>query len=162
MVVGSLIILLNYLLPSLVCYIEKRRVGGVRYATLEWFTTGTLQLQRLAHEGLGYGEWSKCDDEIPIASPNKLLAVLDVRNPKHPQLELSGTQVDGEDSRDKFVPTDEGLKRQPSMNAIDIEFLEDQRSEKHGEVIKQTIVHTATDRTLTGNIEVSSHPALSE
>lgn len=56
MLVGSLIILLNYTLPLLVHSIEKRKAGGARYATLEWFATGTLQLQRLAHEGLGYGK----------------------------------------------------------------------------------------------------------
>jgi hypothetical protein len=108
MLVGSLIILLNYTLPSLVHFIEKRKAGGACYATLEWFATGTLQLQRLAHEGLGYGKWSKCDDEIPISSPNELLAVLDVRNSKHPRLKSSSTPADREDDRYKFASMDKG------------------------------------------------------
>jgi hypothetical protein len=120
MLVGSLIILLNYTLPSLVHSIEKRKAEGVHYATLEWFATGTLQLQRLAHEGLGYGKWSKCDDEIPISSPNELLAVLDISNSKHPRLQSSSTPADGKDDRYKFASMEKGsMKHQEIIEEID-------------------------------------------
>jgi hypothetical protein len=40
----------------------------------------------MAHEGLGYGTWYKCDEEIPIMDSDDYLAVLDISNPKHPKL----------------------------------------------------------------------------
>ncbi|KAF2734239.1 hypothetical protein EJ04DRAFT_466936 [Polyplosphaeria fusca] len=60
------------------------------YASLEWTATSTLQLQRLAHEALGYGQWSKSADENPVTRTGERLAVLDVGNVKHPALERIG------------------------------------------------------------------------
>lgn len=80
-----MIIIANYALPPFVHSMEKKRNG---YASSEWYTTGTLQLQRLAHEGIGYGTWSGCDGEVPLANSSALLANLDLRDPTHPILEL--------------------------------------------------------------------------
>jgi hypothetical protein len=82
---------MNYALPSLVRRIRGRKPGSL-YAGLEWCSTGTLQLQRMAHEGLGYGTWYKCDEEIPMVDSDDYLAVLDISNPKHPKLKLEVIQ----------------------------------------------------------------------
>jgi hypothetical protein len=47
----------------------------------------TLQLHRLAHEGIGHGDWTKCDRNVPITSSP--LAVLDVSDATHPKLKAS-------------------------------------------------------------------------
>lgn len=58
-----------------------------KYARLEWESNGVLQLQRLAHEELGFGEWKNCDKNVPIATVPTKLATLDISDPKHPRLE---------------------------------------------------------------------------
>ncbi|KAF2745591.1 hypothetical protein M011DRAFT_478755 [Sporormia fimetaria CBS 119925] len=89
--VGGLVVFLQLLLESF--YIHSSRLGVKRYKyqRLEWCVNGTLQLQRLAHEELGYGKWSKCDDHVPLEDDDSPLAVLNLKNVKHPR--LSGRPV---------------------------------------------------------------------
>ncbi|OJD30954.1 cytochrome p450 protein [Diplodia corticola] len=65
-----------------------RRDGADPYARLEWAANGTLQLQRLAHEGLGAGGvWTRCVDDVPVtADGRERLAALDLSDPEHPRL----------------------------------------------------------------------------
>jgi hypothetical protein len=56
------------------------------YAAIEWSQTNILQLQRLAHEEAGYGEWSRCDKDVPVTESGQLIAGLDLRNTTHPLL----------------------------------------------------------------------------
>jgi len=65
-----------------------RRYRIQEYKQLEWNTNGTLQLQRLAHEGLGAGTWSKAADWIPVTRQGDSLAILDSTNPNHPRLRV--------------------------------------------------------------------------
>lgn len=83
LVSGLLIVLVSYLLEPLSSVILKR-YGHHRHQHLEWTANSTLQLQRLAHEGLGLGTWSKCTDDIPITKPDELLGCLDTTDCKHP------------------------------------------------------------------------------
>lgn len=46
------------------------------YSGLEWMANSTLQLQRLAHEGLGIGTWSRGYNAIPVTEPGEMLGVL--------------------------------------------------------------------------------------
>lgn len=46
----------------------------------------TLQLQRLAHEELGFGTWSRGAHEMPSTEPDELLGYLDITDPGHPVL----------------------------------------------------------------------------
>ncbi|KAK0621819.1 hypothetical protein B0T17DRAFT_642089 [Bombardia bombarda] len=50
-------------------------------------------LQRMAHEELGMGIWSRCDETIPVTSGNATLAVLDVSDEKHPLLQVSNEKT---------------------------------------------------------------------
>lgn len=54
----------------------------------EWNATSTLQLQRLAFEGIGSGTWSCTSSETPVTLPNQPLATLDFKKPpaSHPYL----------------------------------------------------------------------------
>ncbi|KAI3319692.1 hypothetical protein HD806DRAFT_547935 [Xylariaceae sp. AK1471] len=84
-VVGSLIILTSYLLEP-VSKLLYKKWGCKTYAYLEWTTNSTLQLQRLAHEELALGTWSKGTGEVPTTEPGDLLGCLDISNPDHPVL----------------------------------------------------------------------------
>ncbi|KAK8088380.1 hypothetical protein PG997_003341 [Apiospora hydei] len=83
-----LITTVNMTLESLAACIQKRcRLDP--YSRLEWNTNHTLQLQRLAHEGLGLGEWTDCDKAIPVmraGSQHAELASLDIGEKDHPRL----------------------------------------------------------------------------
>ncbi|RYC65041.1 hypothetical protein CHU98_g1142 [Xylaria longipes] len=71
-VVGGLIIVTSYLLEPISKLLHKKW-GFKTHAHLEWTTNATLQLQRLAHEELGFG-------------------CLDISNTKHPALSLPHKQ----------------------------------------------------------------------
>ena len=58
-----------------------------QYSRLEWSTNGTFQLQRLAHEELGIGEWESADEVIPTTKSHTDLAPLDISDLKHPRLD---------------------------------------------------------------------------
>ena len=45
-----------------------------------------LQLQRLAHEGIGSGTWSKTTSENPITKKFQRLGMLDIRDQRRPLL----------------------------------------------------------------------------
>lgn len=89
---GTIIILTNCILESDLHYtiircISRKARDKVRYHRLEWYTNGTLQLQRLAHEQTGFGKWSRCDEEIPVTEAGDQLSPLDLDDPKHPKLQ---------------------------------------------------------------------------
>lgn len=52
----------------------------------EWLSGSTLQLQRVAHENLGLGEWKRTDELIPTTARGITLGVLDITDLKHARL----------------------------------------------------------------------------
>ena len=56
------------------------------YTYLEWQTNDTLQLQRLAHEELGYGTWSRAVAGNPVTAAGEKLSVLGIKDDTHPVL----------------------------------------------------------------------------
>ncbi|KAF9636464.1 hypothetical protein BFW01_g7360 [Lasiodiplodia theobromae] len=95
---GFLVIVVAATFEPLVGCIQ-RRWGKARgqYARLEWTATETLQLQRLAHEELGFGgAWTGAAETVPVTAPGELLAMLDVRDLEHPRL-LLGKKWEGAD-----------------------------------------------------------------
>ncbi|KAI0536531.1 hypothetical protein GGR58DRAFT_503168 [Xylaria digitata] len=83
--VGLLLILVSYLLEPMFESLHKRK-GYKQYAYLEWVAGATLQLQRLAHEEIGFGTWSEGTETIPMAKEGELLGSLDITDPRHPIL----------------------------------------------------------------------------
>lgn len=66
----------------------------LRLAHAEWQAGTTLQLQRLAHEGLGLGAWSKTTGAVPVTRPGDVMGVLDVGNIQHPRLVAPATRME--------------------------------------------------------------------
>lgn len=89
--VGGLIMLVSVYLPPVTARIQRNRNT---YASLEWVSNDTLQLQRLAHEAVGAGEWEGACDDHPLARKHDLLAVLDITNQKHPVLRVVSNRVE--------------------------------------------------------------------
>ncbi|KAI0444191.1 hypothetical protein F4803DRAFT_561064 [Xylaria telfairii] len=89
-IVGVLVIIVSYLLEPILTY-AQRRWRYREYENLEWISNGTLNLQRLAYDQSGLGNWSNCNDSIPITKANELLGSLDLTDLEHPKLSRSST-----------------------------------------------------------------------
>jgi hypothetical protein len=106
LIIGVLIIALDMGLGPTVAWWRRRKyrkhqvqdtegasegdVGHPLHSTLEWSQMSVLQLQRLAHESVGYRDWSNCDKTVPVTERGQLLACLEYSNLKHPLLQGSG------------------------------------------------------------------------
>ena len=67
-------------------FYNKYNLGG--YRRVEWCINQTLQLQRLAHEEIGFGTWSRTSKQNPITRPNEVLAEVDAANLARPALKI--------------------------------------------------------------------------
>ncbi|KAL6155178.1 hypothetical protein ACJQWK_01354 [Exserohilum turcicum] len=86
--IGGLIMLISACLPAATTRIQRNRKP---FSSLEWISNDTLQLQRLAHEAVGAGDWTGARDDYPLTRKNDLLAVLDIADRKHPVLRSQPT-----------------------------------------------------------------------
>ncbi|KAJ4303483.1 hypothetical protein N0V90_002378 [Kalmusia sp. IMI 367209] len=77
------------------CNRDQRRKPS--YSRLEWDNNSFLQLQRLAHEAIGLGTWSRSRTGVPVTAPGELLGVLDVTDSDHPVLKHSGVDEELQD-----------------------------------------------------------------
>lgn len=74
-VIGALIIAISYLLEHIQAWLYRHRNLN-EYAYLEWTANETLQLQRMAYQGVGSGNWSRYTDRIPLTEMGDILADL--------------------------------------------------------------------------------------
>lgn len=74
-VIGALIVGISYLLEHIQAWLYRHR-NLKEYAYLEWNANETLQLQRMAYQGVGLGRWSRYADRIPITEAGDMLADL--------------------------------------------------------------------------------------
>ena len=126
LVLGVIIIILDMGLEPTVAWWQRRtykkhqlrddsfgnngKASHPLFGAIEWSQTSTLQLQRLAHEEAGYGEWSKCDKDVPVTEPGQLISSLDLRNIAHPLLKQQrATPVSEWDTVTSFRPW--GIRR---------------------------------------------------
>ncbi|KAI1126267.1 hypothetical protein F5Y10DRAFT_245249 [Nemania abortiva] len=98
LVFGLAIIAVSCWLEQLASCIQ-RRWGRDDYQHLEWITNGALQLQRLAHEELGIGEWESCDTSIPVTRQLDELATLDLTDRSHPRFASRPKEIAGPPSQ---------------------------------------------------------------
>lgn len=96
---GTLIVILESTLESIAVRLERRDI--LKIPTAEWFSNETLQLQRMAHEELGLGDWEGCTrpGAVPITKNGQFLGTLN-NDAKHPRLvnlaAVPKTQIDEE------------------------------------------------------------------
>lgn len=72
---GILIVVASYTADPLIALLYSRRKYQ-EYKYLEWAANGTMQLQRLAYQGLGSEKWTNYTDDVPRTSPGLLNADL--------------------------------------------------------------------------------------
>ncbi|CAJ2500265.1 Uu.00g031180.m01.CDS01 [Anthostomella pinea] len=83
---GGLIMAISWILEPLFTFLEKRFKLLSQYARLEWAVNSALQMQRLAHEQLGAGSWTRGAESVPLTEADAELGVLDLADEKHPRL----------------------------------------------------------------------------
>lgn len=122
--IGGLIMLISACLPALTARMQRKKP----FASLEWITNDTLQLQRLAHEAVGAGDWEGTCDDYPRTQRGDLLAVLDITDPKHPKLQLPAkAETVREEERDSVTQVGEEREEQQE------ERHEEQHASQHDE-----------------------------
>lgn len=85
-----------------------------QYSRLEWNTNGTLQLQRIAYEELGIGDWAGCDERVPFVPTHIGLPPLDLSDAKHPIIQ-SPQKSNGNDGVDGSLRSKIKLKWREAM-----------------------------------------------
>lgn len=85
-----------------------------QYSRLEWNTNGTLQLQRIAYEELGIGDWAGCDERVPFVPTHTDLPPLDLSDAKHPIIQ-SPQKSKGNDGVDGSLRSKIKLKWREAM-----------------------------------------------
>ncbi|KAF2090371.1 hypothetical protein K490DRAFT_35524 [Saccharata proteae CBS 121410] len=131
-VLGGLIIAVSYTLEVLTSFVSRRLRLGL-YQRVEWTANETLQLQRLAHEELGAGNWETRTRGVPVTAFGERLAVLDLSWPEHPRLRCGqgeGMGVAGKEKETAVVRSDEIS----SPTATTVTMTTSQGSERSGSV----------------------------
>ncbi|ROW13909.1 hypothetical protein VPNG_03592 [Cytospora leucostoma] len=80
-ITGLLIIVISYIIEPVLSILHARK-RYEEYKFLEWSADATLQLQRLAYQGLGSERWSNYTDTIPKTRPAYFLADLALAYPQ--------------------------------------------------------------------------------
>lgn len=101
----------------------RHRKSHWSYAQLEWQTNSILQLQRLAHEGVGQGTWSNTLSTVPITEKGEELGILDVSNATHPRLIRSknwsrGSIYEREDKPNAYSSVDQVASNSRSVSPV--------------------------------------------
>lgn len=120
LIIGTLIVLVQYSLETIVVWLERR--GVIKSSSADWFSNSTLQFQRMAHEELGIGDWEGCRGPgvIPVTRKGQLLGVLDVTDPEHPRLMNPAASSQKSENAASFVDgsTKEGAAANGSQTEV--------------------------------------------
>ena len=85
LIVGSLLISISLILPSLVGAL-RHVFKWKKYKGLQWTLDSKLQMQRLAYEEAGQGYWTGGADSVPVTRENDLLGIPEGVDVNHPRL----------------------------------------------------------------------------
>ena len=111
LIIGGIVQLVALFLDDLLILLLKihrlRDNPDYSYAYAEWRTGSILQLQRLAQEGVGAGNWSGATDLVPVTIPGERLAALDLQKPEHPKLAPPAHELTP-------IITDNSFRKRPS------------------------------------------------
>lgn len=85
LIIGGLLVIVDLSLEWILDLFQRKK-SQYRYSQLEWKSNNTLQLQRLAYEGIGSGTWLRAVETVPITLTDELLTGLDIKDQNHPRL----------------------------------------------------------------------------
>ncbi|KAF2004093.1 hypothetical protein P154DRAFT_572543 [Amniculicola lignicola CBS 123094] len=114
LVIGLVLMLMAVFLEQIAGWVDRiRHDGKPSYKQLEWETNSTLQLQRLAHESLGFGDWSHPTDVVPVTKKGGDIGILDFTDLGHPSLRHPTERESGQNlvrtSRNKVEESNSSL-----------------------------------------------------
>lgn len=146
LIIGILIIFLESAQETIVVWLESRNI--IKTSSTEWFSNDTLQLQRMAHEELGLGEWECCRGKaVPVTQKGQLLGVFNTTDPEHPTLvnpsavsEKPENPPDADQCDDQQVPGD-GSETEVNGNSSSAPQGNIQSSASHNNTGDSTIEH---------------------
>lgn len=133
--IGGLIMLIAACLPSVTARLQRKKP----FAGIEWVTNDTLQLQRLAHEAVGAGQWQGACDDYPRTRKGDRLAVIDISDKEHPVLRAPAAAEIVKEAEQAEGSQDEepGMEEQRSERSIEEQIEERNtagpREERNGE-----------------------------
>ncbi|KAK7985794.1 hypothetical protein PG996_004965 [Apiospora saccharicola] len=149
---GALIVVISFVIPPILCFLQKRGWYN-KYAYLEWEGDTAIQLHRVAHDELGYGHWSRCDETIPITRTDDLLAPFDISDPSHPMLvhiddNTTPTETSSEEAS-RHSSSDEETAQESSPRMARMQFLgiPPRQSAEHFRMLTPTLSWASTSTT---------------
>ena len=113
LLVGSLLVVTQLLLESIMGFI-RAKMHWKEYKSLQWAVDDKLQMQRLAYEESGQGQWSGGADSVPVIWNNDKIGVPMNNDMAHPRLSRARNASISYDPR---APEAEGL-----MNKVDTTY----------------------------------------
>jgi hypothetical protein len=121
---GVVIILVSTFVDELYTTLLKHsrlcRNPQLVYSGVEWRAASTLQTQRLAHENLGLGNWTRADGSFPVTERDEMLGSLDVTDPRHPRMTTGTRELDSlkahQDSKAHFATEEQRYSRVSSID----------------------------------------------
>ena len=96
LVIGSILIATSLVIDTLVGFI-RRKYHRKEFKSLQWTLDEKLQLQRLAYEEAGQGEWTGCADPVPVTKKYDKIGVPKDVDEKHPRLSHTSGQPEKKD-----------------------------------------------------------------
>ena len=85
LIFGGFLIVTSLIIDSLVGLI-RRKLDWKKYKSLQWTLDEKLQLQRLAYEEAGQGNWSGCAGSVPVMKKSDRIGVPNCVDEMHPRL----------------------------------------------------------------------------
>lgn len=96
LIVGSILIATSSVIDTLVGSI-RRKYHWKEFKSLQWTLDEKLQLQRLAYEEAGQGDWTGCAGPVPVTKNYDKIGVPKDVDEKHPRLSLMSGQPEKND-----------------------------------------------------------------
>ena len=94
LLVGALLVITNLTLDIIIGFWRKRFQKN-DYKRLQWILDDKLQLQRLAYEEAGQGQWSGGTDAVPVTRMGEAFGMPHGVDPMHPRLSQAWGQTQG-------------------------------------------------------------------
>ena len=158
LVVGSLIICVDLSLDYVIEYLRRQHFTS-NHKLLAWKTDNLLQLQRLAHEEVGSGDWDGCVDRVPVTSQGQKLAALDLEQPEHPRLQKKQVSTSDQQAASgvtKLAPIPEPLSPANSKDQYHLRHYRSAASQTGPHVTTMSKGHVSETGTLVADQRKSS------
>lgn len=105
LIVGTLLVLTDLLLDVIMGFM-RRKLHWKDHKRFQWILDEKLQLQRLAFEESGQGQWSRGTDAVPVTRDSDVLGLPHDIDMTHPRL---GRQWRQNSANRNGIPESEGL-----------------------------------------------------